>query len=127
MTRLVCNMMRCNHCMNVLISHHAHDYKECSCGKVFIDGGTDYLRRGYSAIEDYTEMSLYSDNPFELLRHFIFRGSRGKDGKSPLKWIKLSLIDDDYLDNLIKYKQDRGETDMWYDYYVQEKKFREED
>jgi hypothetical protein len=121
---IICNRIQCVHCKDIIISHHRHDYKHCSCGTVSVDGGRDYLLRGFNRKTDYIELSLYSDSPFEELRHHIYRGSRGVDGKSPLTWIALSSIDDNYLDNLIKYKQDLGQEDMWCSYYIQEKQFR---
>ena len=30
----------------LVCSLHRHDYRTCSCGKLFIDGGRDYLRCG---------------------------------------------------------------------------------
>lgn len=35
----------CAHCGDEIQSLHRHDFKECSCGSNFVDGGTDYLRR----------------------------------------------------------------------------------
>jgi hypothetical protein len=56
------NRVRCRECNEVIESKHRHDFKQCSCGGVFVDGGTDYLRRGWAhgAAEDrYEELSEY--------------------------------------------------------------------
>jgi hypothetical protein len=37
----------CKHCGDTLYSNFRHDYKVCKCGKVSVDGGSDYLRMGY--------------------------------------------------------------------------------
>jgi hypothetical protein len=40
-----CNRIRCRHCGDIIESTHRHDFRSCKCGKVAVDGGTDYLRR----------------------------------------------------------------------------------
>lgn len=37
-------MIKCKHCNDVIKSEHRHDLVTCSCGKVSVDGGNDYLR-----------------------------------------------------------------------------------
>jgi len=38
------NYIECKECSDVLFSFNRHDYKQCTCGKSFIDGGFDYSR-----------------------------------------------------------------------------------
>ena len=38
------NYIECKECSDVLFSFNRHDYKQCTCGKSFIDGGWDYTR-----------------------------------------------------------------------------------
>ncbi len=58
MQRIIKNMIRCNHCGDVIESKTVHDFKECSCGAVFVDGGHEYLRRGFkNGPEDFEELS----------------------------------------------------------------------
>lgn len=59
MFRITKNAIRCKHCGDVIESIHVHDYKTCSCGACAVDGGHDYLRRGFvnSPEEDYEELS----------------------------------------------------------------------
>jgi hypothetical protein len=40
------NIIRCKICDTKIESRHRHDFKYCSCGQTFIDGGTDYVRYG---------------------------------------------------------------------------------
>ena len=40
--------LRCKLCGDVIFSEYTHDFKECSCGNCFVDGGKSYFRRGYS-------------------------------------------------------------------------------
>lgn len=51
------NRIKCKKCGDVLTSAHRHDWKGCSCGAVYIDGGKSYLRRGGNQ-EDYEELSV---------------------------------------------------------------------
>ena len=60
--KIIRNAIRCNHCGDVIESTFRHNYVQCSCGKVAVDGGTDYLRRSYSCNrDDYTDLSEYAD------------------------------------------------------------------
>lgn len=62
MKRIIRNAIRCNHCGDVIESVHRHDYVQCSCGKVAVDGGREYLRRSYSGtLDDFTELSEYAE------------------------------------------------------------------
>ena len=62
MRKIIRNAIRCNHCGDVIESTYRHSYVQCSCGKVAVDGGTDYLRRSYSGNrDDYTDLSEYAE------------------------------------------------------------------
>lgn len=124
--RLVVNRAKCLKCGDTLISKHGHDFVTCSCGSLSVDGGQDYLKRCYNNDRDILELSIYQSSPWEEIRSNVFRGSRGVDGKQPLTWIALCDIDDDYLDNLIKYKEDNYQTkDVHYWAYCKEKEYRQ--
>ena len=45
MNRIITNHVTCVHCMTELRSYATHDFQQCKCGKVAIDGGLDYLKR----------------------------------------------------------------------------------
>lgn len=40
------NRARCRQCGDVIESKYRHDWKSCSCGAIFVDGGKDYQHRG---------------------------------------------------------------------------------
>jgi len=44
--------VKCLKCGDEIQSQHRHDFVECSCGNIFVDGGTDYFRYGGSALTD---------------------------------------------------------------------------
>lgn len=41
----------------VIESTYRHDFVTCSCGRVSVDGGLDYLRRCAESTDDYTDLS----------------------------------------------------------------------
>ena len=59
------NELKCNKCEDVIYSAHRHDYVECKCGKVAVDGGMAYIRILGS---DYTDMSVViEDDAFDAI------------------------------------------------------------
>jgi len=56
---IVRNAIRCDSCLDEIESAHRHDFRYCSCGAVFVDGGKDYLRRGWrDESSTYTDLSV---------------------------------------------------------------------
>ena len=67
--------IRCNKCGDTVYSRARHDFRYCSCGSVFADGGLEYQRYGFgksyvdelptfTAVEidvDVTPKELYDD------------------------------------------------------------------
>ena len=46
--KIFSNKIKCNHCGDVIESRTVHEYVECSCGIVSVDGGHEYLKRGFT-------------------------------------------------------------------------------
>lgn len=46
MTTIVQSGLHCNECNNDIYSNSRHDFVECPCGAIFVDGGFDYMRWG---------------------------------------------------------------------------------
>ena len=44
--------LRCKICGDIIKSYYRHDFKFCSCGSCYVDGGNDYFRCGYKNKED---------------------------------------------------------------------------
>lgn len=59
MIKVFRNRIRCKHCNDVIESFTVHDFKWCSCHKVAVDGGREYLRR-CGNLEDMEELSEYT-------------------------------------------------------------------
>lgn len=65
---IVQNAVVCNNCNDFIVSKHVHDFVECKCGAIFVDGGQEYLRRGGSALTRGTYTDLSWELPEELYR-----------------------------------------------------------
>lgn len=51
------NRAKCLKCGDIIFSAHRHDFKECSCGDIFVDGGMSYKRHGYANEDTYQDYS----------------------------------------------------------------------
>ena len=94
----------------IIESRHRHDYVEyidANGNEYMVDGGLDYLRRGYT-VADYTEMSLYEDDDIEVIRKVVTRGGRGKDGRQPMTFTPICDMNDEWLEAAIQYNIDYG-------------------
>lgn len=61
MQKIKRNAARCRLCRDVIESKFRHDFVECCCGAIFVDGGTDYLRRGAKDLNNIEDLSDVSD------------------------------------------------------------------
>lgn len=120
---IVLNRIQCNHCGDIIISAHTHDWKQCKCGKVYVDGGTSYLRRGFDLDSDYKEMSLTEDSPFEVIRENLSWGTFGKSGKDPLKFVLLKELSNKHILNILN--ENKRPTFMR-EFLIQELEYRKE-
>ena len=60
---IIKNAASCTVCYSFIESKHRHDFKSCSCGNIFVDGGLSYLRRGgnMSTFQDESKIVHLSD------------------------------------------------------------------
>ena len=63
-TVVVVNKCQCARCLDIIESRHRHDCVQCSCGAIFTDGGTEYIRRG-GEIENIIDMSETYEETYE--------------------------------------------------------------
>ena len=102
MRKLVLNRIRTPD-QTVLTSRHRHDFvsHKDKNGEIYIcDGGTEYIRRSINN-EPYEDLSLYSDDPFEILRENIIWGSRGKHGNEPLHYKSISNMSSNHIKSIL--------------------------
>ena len=55
--QIIQNEAQCMKCGDIIVSKHVHDFVQCRCGAIFVDGGMEYLRRG-GEDEDFIDRSL---------------------------------------------------------------------
>lgn len=58
--KIIRNAIQCNLCLDIIESKHRHDFRDCNCGAVFVDGGLDYQRIGG---EHWTNLAEYAIVP----------------------------------------------------------------
>jgi hypothetical protein len=85
----------------VIKSRSVHDYNTYidANGKYYsVDGGLEYLRRGWDPdAPPYEDVSIYSTDPHEVIREHLDWGSFGKDGKEELHYILLKDMNDNHI------------------------------
>ena len=92
----------------VLTSRHVHDYKcykDTKSLEIYInDGGVEYFKRSVNK-EPYEDISLYSDDPFEILRENITWGTYGRNGNEPLHYKSISNMSSNHIKSILsQYK-----------------------
>lgn len=56
---ILINQAKCLKCNEVVQSRHRHECKFCTCKNVMVDGGKDYIRRGFKDEKLAQECSVY--------------------------------------------------------------------
>jgi hypothetical protein len=114
----------------VLHSRHRHDYVTYTDNnglEYMVDGGLDYLRRTVHEDDPYTEISIFDDDPFDLIRRGFAWGTRGKDGKQPLTFTPICEMNDAWLQAAIDYNTDYGMgTSVMNRIYAREQEYRKQ-
>lgn len=55
------NRAQCPQCKDIVESLFTHDFQYCSCKGIFVDGGKDYIRRGFRGNLEPIEMNEYEE------------------------------------------------------------------
>ncbi len=58
--KIYVNMVQCKKCHDIIVSQTVHDFKECQCGAIAVDGGKEYLKR-VGDLDQYFELTQYED------------------------------------------------------------------
>jgi len=58
--RVTLNRAQCKECKDIVTSYHVHDYVQCKCGLIAVDGGLEYIRR-VGVLGNMIEMCEYDD------------------------------------------------------------------
>ncbi len=86
-----------------MISDHSDEYD------VYLLGG-----------EEFTDITIYEDDPYEVIRRFLCRGGRGVNGDEPLKWVPLFKMNSSWLRACIDYTP----TNYYNKFYQMELEYR---
>jgi len=62
-----------------------------------VDGGIDYLRQNLNKVPA-KDMSVCLEDGIEAVREAVTWGTRGKDGRQPLRLVKLSEMSNDHIE-----------------------------
>ena len=129
MRKLILNRIRTPD-QTVLTSRHRHDYqshKDTKSNEIYIcDGGTEYLRRSVNVIS-YEDISLYSDDPFEILRENITWTTYGKNGDEPLHYKPISNMSTNHIKAILSqyrladYMKETFEKELEFRKYCEQK------
>lgn len=97
--------IKCASCNDIIESKYRHDYVKCKCGKIFIDGGDDYLRFGgdlnnilfdynnkWVNYSDFLDIDSYTDDLEELVER-VSNNDFIENGKERLKQAKKEILD----------------------------------
>lgn len=112
----------------VLISNHRHDYvtyKDKNGYTYMVDGGNEYLRRNIVEEAPYTELTVYRDAPFLIIRKVYSRGGRGKNGNQSLVYVPLYKMSNEWLKACVVYNDGIGLANSFASkMYLKELEFR---
>jgi hypothetical protein len=110
----------------ILESLHRHDYvshTDKNGDYYSTDGGVDYLHRTVNKIPA-EDLSLYDDAPHEIIREYLQRGGRGKNGDEPLKYVLLKDVNNEWLQAIIDYEEEHRPNNIFLKHFKNEIKFR---
>jgi hypothetical protein len=51
-------MAECARCHDFVESTYVHDFQQCSCGEIAVDGGYEYLRRSARDFDNLIDRSI---------------------------------------------------------------------
>lgn len=54
---IISNRAKCLICGDVIESKSVHDYVTCSCGRLSVDGGHEYIRRSFYSEEEFVDLN----------------------------------------------------------------------
>ena len=55
--KILCNAAKCKLCHDVIESKDRHDFAQCKCGEIFVDGGLDYIRAGAKNFDNFESLA----------------------------------------------------------------------
>ena len=109
-----------------LMSMYRHDFKmhlDDNGNYYAVDGGQYYLRR--VGANDYTELTIYSDDPFIIIRECLYWGiSKWSSDEQYHSWEVLKNLSTEHIKNIIITQKQISR--MYMSFFIQELKWRRE-
>lgn len=99
---LVANRIECLSCGSILHSKSVHDFVTCACGRVSLDGGSNYQR---VLGEGWKDISVTTSDTFELQRSLFSWKTYGKMGTEAGKWVYLKDMDTEHIEAILGTQQ----------------------
>ncbi len=99
---IIKNSIKCKHCKDIITSKNRHDFNMCSCNKVGVDGGLDYLRR-IGDLKDYEDLSIEGNSHEEFRQHLTW-GKNYDENMNRLpetQWITIENMSTDHIEAII--------------------------
>lgn len=99
---LVKNSVICGYCNEEIQSLFRHDFKMCSCGKTFVDGGVlgYYARIGGDNFKDTSVLCNKDD--IACIREHATWGTYGKSGKEKLKRVLIKDLTTEHIEAILE-------------------------
>lgn len=118
MTKIIRNAAKCLGCGDVIESKHVHNFVTCSCGKLSVDGGREYLRRCFAEYDGYEDISIVEEENEEVEDMNKLRRKQIADIVSKLTSLSESISElmeeeEDCMDNLPDNMQGSSLTDRY--------------
>lgn len=63
--KIIRNRCQCTVCGSIIESKSVHDFVQCACGRVFTDGGVDYIHRGFQDQNDLKDLTEFEQLPLD--------------------------------------------------------------
>lgn len=98
----------------ILVSTYRHDFQYYTQedGRSYgVDGGVEYGRTLFSD-QEFEDLSLHEDSPFEEQVNKALWGTYGKYGDEPLKWVFVKDMDNEHLKSCLR-KDFRSNLPTW--------------
>lgn len=103
---MIRNIAKCKKCGDIIESKHRHDFVQCSCKSIFVDGGHDYIRRGGDQFdEEFDRQNGYQTEP--VAPNFDYQDMNTLVTKV-WEWFELKGLKDPKM-QMIKVQEEVGE------------------
>ena len=95
--------------------HHYQTYIDKNGKEYMVDGGNEYLRRNRHDDAPYDELSVYSDDSFDVIRRSLHWGTYGPKGDQPKRYVPLAELSDDHIMAILDTQaQVQGQLREWF-------------